>query len=64
MPSSFLYDLWRTFFPAYLSLAIFTGDVSDDLPKETFYSSVRGFHYDIKQVCEWLNYIIKNKGLA
>lgn len=42
-------------------LAIFTGDVSDDLPKETFYSSVKGFHYDIKQVCEWLNYIIKNE---
>lgn len=38
------------------SLALFSGDISSELPKEKFYSGVLGFHYSIKQVCAWLNH--------
>lgn len=41
-------------------LALFTGDISEDLPKEKFFSSVRGFHYSAWQVTKWLNHIKGN----
>ena len=36
-------------------LALFTGDVSPNLPKDKFFGGVLGFHYSVNQICAWLN---------
>lgn len=43
------------------SLALYAGDISPDLPPETFYKGVTGFHYSAAQIAGWLNNVIKNK---
>lgn len=40
------------------SIALFTGDISKDLPVEKFYKGVTGFHYSSRQIADWLNDVI------
>lgn len=42
------------------SMALFVGDISNDLPREKFYSGVTGFHYSASQIADWLNWAIQN----
>jgi hypothetical protein len=37
------------------SLAIFTKDITADVSLDRFEKGVQGFHYDINQVCDWIN---------
>jgi hypothetical protein len=36
-------------------LAIFTKDITSDMPLERFEKGVQGFHYSVTQVCDWIN---------
>lgn len=46
---------------AIYSLALHAKDIDVTLPVEKFYSGVLGFHYSVKQVCDWINNLLKNK---
>lgn len=37
------------------SLAIFTKDISPNVPYEKFIKGVSGFHYSVEQICDWIN---------
>ncbi len=36
-------------------LAVFTADVSKEVPLSKFKKGVQGFHYNVHQVCDWIN---------
>ena len=40
------------------SLALHAGDIDTTLPVERFIGGVLGFHYSVRQVCDWLNAVI------
>ncbi|MDR1111610.1 MAG: hypothetical protein LBP92_13195 [Deltaproteobacteria bacterium] len=37
------------------SLAIFSNDITEEVSLERFEKGVQGFHYDLSQVCDWIN---------
>ncbi|HIX56897.1 MAG TPA: hypothetical protein H9850_05440 [Candidatus Anaerobiospirillum pullistercoris] len=39
------------------ALAIFTKDISPNVPYDKFIRGVSGFHYSVEQICDWLNNI-------
>lgn len=42
------------------SLALYAHDISQELPPETFYKGVTGFHYSVIQIADWLNNVLKS----
>lgn len=41
-------------------LALYAGDISNDVPREKFYGGVLGFHYSAAQIAGWLNWAIEH----
>lgn len=47
--------------PAIYGLAIFTKDITPEIPLSRFSSGVQGFHYAVEQVVDWLNAVKAGK---
>lgn len=41
---------------AIYSLALYSKDITKEIPYEKFVKNVQGFHYSVSQICDWLNH--------
>lgn len=52
------YDDAQALARSVYGLALHAGDIDDSLPVERFIGGVLGFHYSLRQVCDWLNAVV------